>query len=264
MLSIDTTTHRSPNHDSREGTPISLLVLHYTGMKNGAAALDRLCDPTAKVSAHYVVEEDGRVFRLVEEQQRAWHAGVSYWRGIEKVNAASIGVEIVNPGHEYGYRAFPEVQMKSVLALCQEIIARHSIRPRNVVGHSDVAPERKEDPGELFNWQWLAQHGVGAWPKKEYRVQSSEFDKSTRDNLPPPLRGEGVSSQPCFSIETVQSGLIEYGYNLRKTRVWDEATKKVATAFQRHFRPENLSGEWDAECEVILKDLLSVPDFFTA
>lgn len=156
----------SPNQAPRTaGTVIDLLVLHYTGMSSGAAALARLCEASAEVSAHYLVEEDGTVYALVPESQRAWHAGVSQWRGQGDVNNRSIGVEIVNPGHEFGYRAFPKAQVAAVIALCQEILARHpAIVPRNVVAHSDIAPWRKEDPGELFPWSRLAQAGVGLWP----------------------------------------------------------------------------------------------------
>ena len=239
QIVIDNKTYRSPNHDSREGQPISFLVLHYTGMPSGVEALERLCDPDAKVSAHYVVEEDGRIFQLVDEAQRAWHAGKSHWRGVDNVNAHSIGVEIVNPGHEFGYRAFPKQQMDAVMALCKDIRGRYHITPRNVVGHSDVAPDRKEDPGELFPWALLAAQGVGAWPSIRHAVmpQSAPVD-----------------------IDMLQAALIEYGYGLRRTRVWDEATKKTVIAFQRHFRPGNICGEWDAECDALLRSLL-IPDF---
>src|SRR5262245_22906182 len=141
-----------------------MLVLHYTGMKTGAEAIARLCDPAAKVSSHYVVEEDGRVFKLAAESERAWHAGVSSWRGASNINARWIGIEIVKPGHEFGYRDFPMAQMAAVGELARAIIARHKIPARNVVGHSDVAPARKEAPGERFDWGFLAAHGVGLWP----------------------------------------------------------------------------------------------------
>ncbi len=141
-----------------------MLVLHYTGMQTAAAALARLCDPAAKVSSHYLVDEDGAVHALVEEQNRAWHAGVSFWRGATGLNDRSIGIEIVNPGHEFGYRPFPPVQMRAVRALCHGILARWpGIVARNVVAHSDIAPNRKQDPGELFDWRGLAQAGIGLW-----------------------------------------------------------------------------------------------------
>ncbi len=187
--------------------PIDTLVLHYTGMQTGAAAIERLCDPAAKVSSHYVVEEDGTVYRLVEEASRAWHAGVSFWRGASGLNDRSIGIEIVNPGHEWGYRAFPRVQMAAVLDLCRGIISNHPIPARNVVGHSDIAPDRKRDPGELFPWAWLAGQGVGAW--------TDDFAASTDD---------------------VIAELAAIGYDTRL------AADQVITAFQRHFLPDHLTG----------------------
>lgn len=155
----------SPNHDERPpGTPIDMLVLHYTGMASAASAIDRLCDPASRVSSHYVVEEDGQVWSLVPEARRAWHAGLSFWRGRTGLNDWSIGIEIVNPGHEWGYRPFPAAQMNAVRDLCLGLLARHPIPARNVVGHSDIAPTRKQDPGELFDWAALARSGVGLWP----------------------------------------------------------------------------------------------------
>lgn len=158
-------TFPSPNHDARPpGTPVDMLVLHYTGMRSAAEAVARLCDPAAKVSAHWLVDEDGTLTPLVAEDRRAWHAGVSFWRGHTDVNARSVGVEIVNPGHEFGYRPFPEAQMAALVDLCRGILARHPVPARNVVGHADVAPRRKRDPGELFDWRRLAVAGVGRWP----------------------------------------------------------------------------------------------------
>lgn len=154
----------SPNCDDRAGGEIDVLVLHYTGMQTAQAAIERLRDPVAKVSSHYVVDEDGEVLRLVPEHLRAYHAGLSYWRGRRALNDTSIGIEIVNPGQEWGYRPFPPAQMHAVRALCHDILSRQAISARNVVGHSDVAPNRKQDPGELFDWRWLAAGGVGVWP----------------------------------------------------------------------------------------------------
>ena len=159
----------SPNCGERPGgaAGIDVLMLHYTGMQTAQAAIDRLRDPEAQVSSHYVVDEDGTILRLVPEHLRAQHAGISYWRGVRGLNDTSIGIEIVNPGHEWGYRPFPPAQMTAVRDLCQEILTRHMIPARNVVGHSDVAANRKQDPGELFDWRWLAQAGVGVWPETE-------------------------------------------------------------------------------------------------
>ena len=157
---------RSPNFQPRpEGAIIDMLVIHYTGMPSAQAALDRLCDPAAEVSAHYLIDETGEVHALVDEENRAWHAGVSSWRGSAGVNSRSIGIELVNPGHEWGYRPFPAAQMAALADLAHGILARWPIPARNVVGHSDVAPRRKQDPGELFDWYWLAQRGIGLWPK---------------------------------------------------------------------------------------------------
>lgn len=154
----------SPNHDERPaGASIDHLVLHYTGMKTAGAAIERLCDPAAKVSAHYVIEQDGEVHALVPEACRAWHAGVSFWRGVRGLNDRSIGIEIVNPGHEWGYVPFPPAQMEAVAMLCRAILSRQPVPQRNVVAHSDIAPDRKQDPGELFPWAWLAAQGVGLW-----------------------------------------------------------------------------------------------------
>ena len=148
----------SPNFDDRPER-VSMLVLHYTGMQSGKSALQRLRDPAAKVSAHYLIEEDGEVFALVNEEKRAWHAGVSHWAGVEGVNGVSVGIEIVNPGHWWGYKPFPEAQKKSVMEAVKRITWRWDISPANVVGHSDVAPMRKEDPGEEFFWGELAAAG---------------------------------------------------------------------------------------------------------
>jgi len=173
----------SPNFDERQkDTPIDMLILHYTGMKTGKEALMRMCDAKAEVSAHYMVEEDGRIFQLVKEDKRAWHAGVAYWRGHTNINARSIGIEIVNPGHEWGYRSFPEVQINAVITLCQAILKRHHIPPRNVIGHSDVAPARKEDPGELFPWEKLAKNNIGIWPddtQKSYDLKNFGYKTNT-------------------------------------------------------------------------------------
>jgi N-acetylmuramoyl-L-alanine amidase len=158
--------HPSPNQNARPGG-VDMLILHYTGMKTAAEALARLCDPAAEVSAHYMIDEDGTIYALVPEHRRAWHAGISYWRGRENLNDVSIGIEIVNPGHQWGYRPFPERQIDALAELCRAILSRHPIPPENVVGHSDVAPDRKQDPGELFPWRHLAAQGIGVWPASE-------------------------------------------------------------------------------------------------
>lgn len=222
----------SPNFDSRGGADVDVLVLHYTGMQSGAEAIARLCDPAARVSCHYVVEEDGRVFALVEEGQRAWHAGISFWRGRRELNFASIGIEIVNPGHEWGYRPFPAVQMASVAALCRGILARHPIPARNVVAHSDIAPDRKEDPGELFDWRGLAAQGIGLWPA----------------SLPalPGDGGIGGAVTAPGALMAVRAALARIGFEVAPTGGADAALATVLRAFQRHWRPEAVTGAADA------------------
>jgi N-acetylmuramoyl-L-alanine amidase len=214
----------SPNFDARPGAgAVDMLILHYTGMKSASEALDRLCDPAAKVSAHYLIEEDGAVWRLVDEADRAWHAGISCWRGRRDINAVSIGIELVNPGHEFGYRSFPEPQMTALEALASEILARHPIPRRAVLGHSDVAPQRKQDPGELFDWARLGQAGIGLWP---------DF---------------GQSASAPETIAALQAALGAIGYECPQSGTLDAATGAVITAFQRHFRPSLCDGAADAE-----------------
>ncbi len=167
----------SPNFNDRtDGQAPSMIVMHYTGMQSAEAAIERLCDPEAEVSAHFVVEEDGTVHCLVDPAKRAWHAGKAFWRGVRDVNLASIGIEIVNPGHEFGYRAFPEAQMAAVAALCLDLMASWGIEVGAVVAHSDIAPARKQDPGELFDWEGLARHGVGVWPEVGEMDRSAALD----------------------------------------------------------------------------------------
>ena len=242
---------RSPNHDARpEGMPIDMLVLHYTGMPTGEAALTRLRDASAKVSAHYVIEEDGRIFHLVQEQRRAWHAGVACWRGHRDINGRSIGIELVNPGHEFGYRQFPRAQMAALDGLARDIVTRHRIPRRNVVGHSDVAPERKEDPGELFDWERLSRAGVGAWPKlggwfrRRPAVGSFDFGPNDRDKV----------------IAETQAKLAAWGYDVPTKGVLDAHTTRVLMAFQRHFRPERIDGRLDGETASRLTALLEQLD----
>jgi N-acetylmuramoyl-L-alanine amidase len=213
----------SPNQDHRPaGVPVDMLILHYTGMPSAQEAIDRLRDPAARVSSHYVVDEDGSVLRLVPEERRAWHAGVSYWRGNTELNGRSLGIEIVNPGHEWGYRDFPALQMAVVCDLCLAILSRHAIPARNIVAHSDVAPDRKEDPGEKFDWRGLAQNGVGLWP----------------DDVP----DLGMTS----TMLDIRAALAEIGYRVAPEGAFDPALYTVLCAFQRHWRPEAITGQADA------------------
>jgi N-acetylmuramoyl-L-alanine amidase len=214
----------SPNFDVRNH-PVSMLVLHYTGMQSAADALDRLTDAQAKVSAHWVVAEDGQIISLVDENSRAWHAGKAWWRGITDVNSASIGIEIVNPGHEFGYRPFPDEQMAAVEQLVAAAVARFGIDPSNVVGHSDVAPARKDDPGELFDWPRLARAGLAV------AVPAGGFD-------------------PNWTDAGTLAALQRYGYDVTEPRA-------AVIAFQRRFRPENIDGNIDAATRTILRGLLT-------
>ncbi|WP_230770251.1 N-acetylmuramoyl-L-alanine amidase [Sphingomonas sp. Leaf4] len=202
-----------------------MLVLHYTGMIDAASAIARLTDPNAEVSAHYVIEEDGCIHRLVAEDKRAWHAGKSHWRGITDVNSASIGIELVNPGHEWGYRGFPDAQIGALIPLLHAIKERHGITRGNVVGHSDIAPARKDDPGELFPWGKLAR---------------------LRLALPRPAKG---LMDPGWSDAGFLLALERFGYD-----VTDEVA--AVTAFQRRFRPEVIDGVVDGECRMLLLALL--------
>jgi N-acetylmuramoyl-L-alanine amidase len=222
----------SPNHDPRaEGSRIDILVLHYTGMRTAEEALARLCDPEAKVSAHYTIDRDGRIYRHVAEELRARHAGVSWWAGVRDVNSQSIGIELVNPGHEFGYVSFADAQIGALIDLSREIFARHPrIVPRRVVGHSDVAPNRKMDPGELFPWRELTEYGIGVWPHAA------------------PLAGEAAAAR-------VSEMLSQFGYGVPPQVDW--SLESVITAFQRRFRTEKIDGIADPETVARLAALVA-------
>ncbi|CAO4183148.1 N-acetylmuramoyl-L-alanine amidase [Methylorubrum populi] len=235
----------SPNRGARVGGELDLLILHYTGMPTEQAALERLCDPAAEVSAHYFVFEDGRIVQMVPESDRAWHAGASAWAGARDINSRSIGIEIAHPGHAGGLPPYPEPQMAAVTALTRDIVTRRAIPGPRVLAHSDVAPARKEDPGELFPWERLAQAGVGHW-------------------VPPaPMRDGrffalGDTGQP---VEALQAMLALYGYDQPVTGRFDAAMAAVVTAFQRHFRPARIDGVADSSTITTLRDLIAAqPD----
>ncbi len=231
----------SPNHDERPpGRDITILLVHYTGMPSPGQALERLCDPASRVSSHYLIGEDGALYRLVDESRRAWHAGVARWAGESDINGCSIGIELVNPGHEFGYRDFPEAQMVALEQLCRGILARHPIPAHRVLGHSDVAPGRKRDPGELFDWARLAAAGIGYWPARR--------PPAGGDTLKPGDQGDGV--------KTFQDSLARLGYGIEAHGRYDQATIAVVTAFQRHFVPGKIDGVADGETRAMLEAVL--------
>ncbi len=231
----------SPNFDARQGGAPDMILLHYTGMESAEAALARLIDAAAKVSSHYFVHEDGRVLQLVPEARRAWHAGEALWDGESDINSRSIGIEIVNPGHDLGYLDFPRAQIGAVIALCRDIIERRGIRADRVLAHADVTPLRKQDPGEKFPWDLLHKKGVGHLA------------------VPAPLT-EGPALKPGDRGEAVtmlQAMLARYGYGIPLTGEFDLVTGTVVAAFQRHFRPARVDGIADASTVTTLRDLLA-------
>jgi N-acetylmuramoyl-L-alanine amidase len=217
---MDIIEKKSPNFDERNGEEITFLILHYTGMKTAQDALDRLCCADAKVSSHYTVDEDGTVYRHVDEDKRAWHAGVSSWQGQENINAKSIGIEMVNPGHEFGYREFPKAQLNAVKELCLDILNRHK-SIEHVLAHSDIAPSRKQDPGELFPWQDFSSAGIGLWPEEGCEPYEGDVDEV----------------------------LSKIGYNVSNPEA-------AFVAFQRHYAPEVFEeGSEGQVCDLTLKRL---------
>ncbi|MBJ7483720.1 N-acetylmuramoyl-L-alanine amidase [Brevundimonas sp.] len=243
-MPLDLIDAPSPNFDQRRAPP-DILVLHYTGMQTSEAALARLRDPEAGVSAHYVVEEDGRIFSLVPEERRAWHAGRGVWQGETDVNAASIGIEIVNPGHEFGYRAFPDAQVAAVITLIDDIRTRWSIPDARIIAHSDLAPDRKEDPGELFPWKALAGAGHGLWfePAAERIAALGGFLQ---------VGDEGIG------VVVLRAGLHRLGYGLQPGSTYDEDTATTVRAFQRHWRQSRVDGVADGETRATLMGVLQL------
>jgi N-acetylmuramoyl-L-alanine amidase len=233
----------SSNHGERkDGRRPDMILLHYTGMRDAAEALAVLRSPNSEVSAHYLVFEDGRITQLVKENRRAWHAGVSSWAGETDINSCSIGIEIANPGHDFGYPDYPKRQIAAVTALCRSIQTRHTIPPVRVLGHSDVAPARKRDPGEKFPWRTLHESGVGNWVRPVPITEGGT-------QLTPGDRGGGVIA--------LQEALNEYGYGISVTGSYDSNTSDVVAAFQRHFRPERIDGMGDQSTIATLRDLLA-------
>jgi len=233
----------SPNHKERVGHGLpDMIVLHYTGMATAAGALERLCSlETPQVSSHYLVYEDGRILQLVPEARRAQHAGVSSWEGETDINSRSVGIEIVNPGHDLGYPDFPDVQIEAVIALCRDILRRRPMRADRVVAHSDVAPSRKQDPGEKFPWARLHAAGVGHWVE------------------PAPLgEARGVSlGDSGAAVAELQAPLAKYGYGIPSIGQFDQPMHDVVVAFQRHFRPARVDGIADGSTVETLRCLLA-------
>lgn len=232
----------SPNHGERAGVQRpDMILLHYTGMPSAAAALDRLCTRGSDVSAHYFVFEDGRIVQMVQESRRAWHAGAAFWAGETDINSCSIGIEIANPGHEHGYLDFPKRQIAAVTALCRGIQTRHTIAPARVLAHSDVAPGRKQDPGEKFPWHTLHDSGIGHWVK------------------PAPItKGEVLAlGDRGAAVATLQESLGSYGYGVTPNGDYDSAMHDAVSAFQRHFRQARVDGAADQSTRATLLDLLA-------
>jgi N-acetylmuramoyl-L-alanine amidase len=231
----------SPNHNERRGyAKPDCVILHYTGMPTGEAALALLRDPKAEVSSHYFIWEDGRIVQLVREDRRAWHAGVSFWKGERDLNSASIGIEIVNPGHDGGAPSFAEPQMVAVIGLLKDIVARRAIRPERILAHSDIAPARKIDPGEKFSWRRLNEAGLGLW------VAPAPIGEG-------PILRKGQEGAP---VRALQAMLALHGYGVEITGVYDRQTELCVIAFQRHFRPERVDGEADVSTVETLRRLV--------
>jgi N-acetylmuramoyl-L-alanine amidase len=232
----------SPNHgERRSGARPEILLLHYTGMRDAREALARLCTPEAEVSAHYLVFEDGAIAQMVAEARRAWHAGAEPWAGVSDVNSRSIGIEIANPGHDYGYPEFPAAQIDAVIALCRDVIARHGIRAERVLAHSDIAPLRKQDPGEKFPWRTLFEQGVGHWTTPDPPVGSIVGALRTGASGP--------------EVRNLQQALAAYGYGIAVDGRYEVLTEAVVRAFQRHFRPDRVDGVADVSTVATLRRL---------
>ena len=240
---MDIVASPSPNFDLRK-YPVDMLVLHYTGMASGQAALDRMRDPAAKVSAHYMVWEDGRIDRLVAEDRRAWHAGVSSWQGEEDLNSRSIGIEIVNGGHDFplpdgSLPPYPLPQIQALIELCHRILAEHDIPDSRIVGHSDIAPARKKDPGEHFPWQRLARAGIGLWPDFEGTRIPAIVGKGAGEGLEPGARSKNVGR--------MKQMLADIGYGIDTSETYDTAAAEVVAAFQRRWQPDRVTGTADLQ-----------------
>jgi N-acetylmuramoyl-L-alanine amidase len=249
---VASTVKASPNHGARRGGRVpDMILMHYTGMSDAGAALERLCDPAPSdgqaVSAHYLIFEDGAIVQCVPEGRRAWHAGVAWWQGERDVNSRSIGIEIANPGHDLGYRDFPDAQIGAVIALCADILRRCAIPPDRILGHADVAPARKRDPGERFPWRTLARAGIGLWVEPAALTAGADLE-------------EGAHGP---AVEALQRALAAYGYVVEPTQRYDRVTLEAVAAFQRHFRPARVDGRADWSTVDTLGRLLAARDRLT-
>jgi N-acetylmuramoyl-L-alanine amidase len=237
--------HPSPNHGERLHGPTDTIILHYTGTPTGHDAVALLCSPVARVSCHYLVWEDGRIWQLVPEARRAWHAGLSFWAGETDMNSHSIGIEIVHPGHDGATPPYPEVQIEAVIDLCRDVVERLDIKPERILAHSDIAPSRKIDPGEFFPWRRLHEAGLGHWIAPAQIRSGPVYEP---DAMGPP-------------IAALQKMLAAYGYEVASNGRYDEATRYAVAAFQRHFRPEQVDGIADVSTLETLRNLLrSLPE----
>lgn len=263
MLNGISGAYSSPNHDARDH-PIDTIVLHYTGMQDAGVALRRLCDPAplardypgpwqkpdadpneplGLVSAHYVVAETGEIFQLVAEEHRAWHAGRAFWAGAENLNARSIGIELVNGGLDFGLPAYPRAQINALIGLLRDIVGRWNIPPARLLGHSDIAPGRKADPGEHFPWAGLAAAGLGLWPGLvRFDVNGPQWIAGAE--------GPGIAA--------LQGGLAVLGYRTGRDGCMDPATCAAVEAFQRRFRPRRVDGTADAETRALVQTLVTM------
>jgi N-acetylmuramoyl-L-alanine amidase len=238
---VPATLHPSPNQGDRKGRTPDAIILHYTGLETGEAALRQLCDPVAEVSSHYLVLEDGVLLQLVPEARRAWHAGRSYWAGERDMNDVSIGIEIANSGHRGGSPDYPAAQIETVIRLCQDVIARWRIAPQRVLAHSDISPDRKMDPGEYFPWEKLAKAGVGHYVAPCPLEEGARLERGA----------QGIA------VEALQSMLAIYGYGLNITGLYGTKTETIVGAFQRHFRPAQVDGIADPSTIATLRKVIA-------
>lgn len=253
------------------GRPLAVdaIILHYTDMISAEAALAWLTNPTSNVSAHYLIYEDGTIYRMVEEEHRAWHAGMSFWQGQSNLNDSSIGIELANPGHTHGYRLFPDVQVEALIELCLDLQKRWKIPQNRILGHSDIAPERKQDPGHLFPWEKLASFGLGMWPKDLENLNAPSPDLSRCERPTPPTKGEVIHAQNPSPLVR-EGGLLAKVGNSRVRGAPETSLQMLSQigydttsphhallAFQRHFQPHKVDGVADAETCAFLEGLLT-------